>query len=52
MKKILALQSMATGGNAISYDSTSSVCCFVGNDFISTCSVDCGGTTATTCIAG
>jgi hypothetical protein len=47
MKRILDLQAMATGGNSISFDSTSSVGCFVGDDFNSTCSVDCGGTTAT-----
>jgi hypothetical protein len=44
MKKILGLQSMATGGTSISFDSTSSVGCFVGDAFNSNCSVDCGGT--------
>jgi hypothetical protein len=43
MKKILALQSMADGTTSISFDSTSSVGCFVGDGFNSTCSVDCGG---------
>lgn len=43
MKKILALQTLATGNNSISFDSTSSVGCFVGDDaFNSNCSVGCG----------
>lgn len=47
MKKILGLQAMAAGGTSISFDSTSSVGCFVGDDFNSNCSVDCGTTVAT-----
>jgi hypothetical protein len=42
MKKILALQMLAMGGNSLSFDSTSSVNCFAGDAFNSNCSVNCG----------
>jgi hypothetical protein len=44
MKRILALQALPTGDNSISFDSTSSVGCFVGDAFDSNCSVQCGTT--------
>lgn len=47
MTKILGLQALATGSDSLSFDSTSSVNCFVGDAFDSNCSVGCGGTGGT-----
>jgi hypothetical protein len=44
MKRILDLQALPTGEASISFDSTSSVGCFVGDPFDSNCSVQCGTT--------
>jgi hypothetical protein len=41
MSKILNLQKLATQTANLSFDSTSSTCCFVGEEFDSTCSVGC-----------